>query len=285
MSVVVTGATGHLGRLVVESLLDRGYPAGDITATGRNTAKIADLADLGVTVARADFADPDSLRKAFKGAEAVLLVSGAELGKRVEQHRNAIEAAKEVGVGHLVYTSAPKAADTTLILAPEHKATEEVLAASGLTHTVLRNGWYNEIAEQALQQAREHGSFVGSAGEGRTASASRKDLAEAAAVVLTDPAPHAGAVYELTGDTAWTNEDLAGYIGEVLGRDIAYRNLGPEEHRAVLTDAGLDQGTVDFVVGIDGNVRDGELSHVSDTLPKLIGRPTTPVVETLRSLA
>lgn len=285
MSVVVTGATGHLGCLVVESLLERGYAAGDITATGRNTGKLADLAERGVTVRRADFEDPASLRAAFQGADTVLLVSGAELGKRVAQHRNAIEAAKEVGVGHLVYTSAPQASDTTLILAPEHKATEEILVASGLSNTILRNGWYNEISQQDLEQAREHGAFVGSAGEGRTASAARRDLAEAAAVVLTDPAPHTGAVYELTGDNAWTKAELAGYMSEVLGREVVYRDLSPEEHRAVLTGAGLDADTAEFVVGLDRNTRDGELALTSGTLAELLGRPTTPVIDTLRELA
>ncbi|WP_017583681.1 SDR family oxidoreductase [Nocardiopsis valliformis] len=285
MSVVVTGATGHLGRLVVESLLERGYSAAEVTATGRSTDKLADLVERGVTVRHADFEDRASLREAFEGADAVLLVSGSELGKRVEQHRNAIEAAKEAGVGHLVYTSAPKASDTTLILAPEHKATEEILADSGLSHTILRNGWYNENFEQVLEQAREHGALIGSAGEGRTASAARRDLAEAAAVVLTDPAPHAGAVYELSGDTAWTREELAGYVSELLGREIVYRDLSHEEHEAVLTSAGLDAGTAGFVVGLDRNTRDGELSATSGTLTKLIGRPTTPVTETLRRLA
>ncbi|GAA1102666.1 SDR family oxidoreductase [Nocardiopsis metallicus] len=285
MSVVVTGATGHLGRLVVESLLERGYPAAEVTATGRSIEKLADLAERGVTVRRADFGDRASLREAFEGADTVLLVSGSELGKRVEQHRNAVEAAKEVGVGHLVYTSAPRASDTTLILAPEHKATEEILAASGLNHTILRNGWYSELYGQTLEQARAHGFFVGSAGQGRIASASRVDLAEAAAVVLADPVPHDGTVLELTGDTAWTNDELAGYLSEILGREVAYRDLSSDEHRAALLAAGLDAGLADFLVGVDGNIRDGELSHTTSSLSELLGRPTTPVTETLRRLA
>ncbi len=285
MSVVVTGATGHLGRLVVESLLERGYAPGDVTATGRDTAKLADLADRGVRVSRADFDDPSSLREAFQGADAVLLVSGNELGKRVAQHRNAIEAAGAVGAGHLVYTSAPKASDTTLILAPEHKATEEILVASGLRHTILRNGWYSELYGQTLEQAREHGFFVGSAGQGRIASASRAELAEAAAVVLADPAPHDGAVLELSGDTAWTNEELAADISGILGREVSYRDLGPEEHRAALLSAGLDEGLADFLVGVDANIKDGELGGTTGELAKLLGRPTATVVETLRELA
>ncbi|WP_159942917.1 MULTISPECIES: SDR family oxidoreductase [unclassified Nocardiopsis] len=284
MSVVVTGATGHLGRLVVEGLLSQGFPAERVTATGRNTAKLTDLADRGVRTARADYADPTSLKEAFRGADTLLLVSGSEVGQRVEQHRNAIEAAREAGVAHVVYTSAPRATDTTLVLAPEHKATEEILTASGLTYTILRNGWYSENYASQLEQAREHGSFVGSAGQGRVASAARRDFAEAAAVVLRDPAAHAGAVHELSGDTAWTYADLADTLGELLGREVVYRDLDTEEHVAALTGAGLDEGTARFVAALDANTRDGELSATTGELSRLLGRPTTPVAETLRAL-
>ncbi|NYH54840.1 NAD(P)H dehydrogenase (quinone) [Nocardiopsis arvandica] len=283
-SVVVTGATGHLGRLVVEDLLAKGHPAERITATGRDTGGLTALAGRGVRTARADFGDPASLGDAFEGADTLLLVSGSEVGKRVDQHRNAIEAAGAAGVGHVVYTSAPKAADTTLVLAPEHKATEEVLTASGLAYTVLRNGWYNENFAQQLDQARETGSFVGSAGEGRVASASRQDLAEAASAVLRDPKAHAGAVHELSGDTAWTHAELAAVLGELLGREVLYRDLTTEEHVAALTAAGLDEGTARFVAALDANIRDGELSMTTGELSRLIGRPTTPVAETLRAL-
>ncbi|WP_150239536.1 SDR family oxidoreductase [Nocardiopsis quinghaiensis] len=284
-SVVVTGATGHLGRLVVEDILAKGHPAERITATGRDAGGLTGLADRGVRTARADFGDPASLRDAFEGADTLLLVSGSEVGKRVDQHRNAIEAAGAVGVGHVVYTSAPKATDTTLVLAPEHKATEEILTASGLAYTVLRNGWYNENFEQQLDQARETGAFVGSAGGGRVASASRQDLAEAASVVLRDPKAHAGAVYELSGDTAWTHAELAAALGELLGREVLYRDLTTEEHVAALTGAGLDEGTARFVAALDANIRDGELSMTTGELSRLIGRPTTPVAETLRTPA
>lgn len=283
MSVVVTGATGHLGRLVVESLLERGLPAGEITATGRDTTKLADLAELGVSTARADFEDPASLRAAFAGAHTLLLVSGSEVGKRTSQHRNAIEAAKETGVGHIAYTSVLRADRSTLSLAPEHKATEEILAESGLPHTLLRNGFYSEVYVDRLEQAREHGAVVGSAGEGRVSSASRCDYAEAAAVVLLDPAAHAGAVHELVGDQAWTYSDLAAAIGEVLGREVAYRDLGDEGFRAVLSGTGMDEGTVEFVAGLEVATREGELRAEPGLLAKLIGRPTTPIVDTLRA--
>ncbi|MEU3308287.1 SDR family oxidoreductase [Nocardiopsis sp. NPDC055551] len=283
MSVVVTGATGHLGRLVVESLLERGLPAGEITATGRDTTKLADLAELGVATARADFEDPASLRAAFAGADTLLLVSGSEVGERARQHRNAIEAAKEAAVGHIAYTSVLRADRSALSLAPEHKATEQILAESGLPHTLLRNGFYSEVYVNQLEQAREHGAVVGSAGEGLLSSASRADYAEAAAVVLLDPAAHAGAVYELAGDQAWTYTDLAAAIGEVLGREVAYNDLNEEQHRKVLTGAGLDEATAEFVVGLDTSAREGELYGEPGHLSKLIGRPTTPIVDTLRA--
>lgn len=282
MSVVVTGATGHLGRLVVTELLARGVPAADVTATGRRTDALADLAAQGVRVVASDYADAASLRAAFEGAGTVLLVSGNEVGRRVEQHRNVVEAAKAAGVERLVYTSAPRATTSDLVLAPEHKATEEMLAASGLAVTVLRNNWYTENYVPTLEQARATGEVVASAGEGRVASATRADLAAAAAAVLTTPG-HEGAVYELGGDTAWTHHELAAAIGEVLGREVTYRPVTPEEHLTVLTTAGLDEGTAGFVVALDGNIREGALAEVTGDLARLIGRPTTPLVDGLRA--
>ncbi|MGW6130997.1 SDR family oxidoreductase [Cellulomonas sp. NPDC055163] len=282
MSVVVTAATGHLGRLVVAELLARGVPAADVVATGRRVEALADLAAQGVRVVASDYADPESLRAAFEGADTVLLISGNEVGQRVTQHGNAIEAAKAAGVGRLVYTSAPRATTSDLVLAPEHKATEELLAASGLTTTVLRNNWYTENYVATLEQARATGEVVGSAGEGRVASATRADFAAAAAVVLTTPG-HDGTVYELGGDTAWTHHELAAAIGEVLGREVVYRPVSPEEHLAVLTTAGLDEGTAGFVVALDGNIREGALADVTGDLSRLTGRPTTSLVDGLRA--
>lgn len=280
MTIVVTGATGHLGRLTIESLLERGVAASDIRAAGRSAERLAPFAAQGIQTAVIDFEEPETLVSAFAGADAVLLVSASEVGKRVPQHRNAIEAAEAAGVGRLVYTSAAHATDGNLILAPEHKATEEILAASPLPVTILRNNWYTENYTGLIDQAAATGELVGSAGTGRVASASRKDYAEAAAVVLTT-AGHEGAVYELSGDTAWTFDELAATIGELLGRDVVYRSVSPEEHADILTGAGLDEGTVGFVVALDGNIRDGELTDATSTIADLIGRPTTPLAQGL----
>ncbi|MFJ3393031.1 SDR family oxidoreductase [Leifsonia aquatica] len=280
MTIVVTGATGHLGRLTVDSLLARGVAASDIRAVGRSAERLAPLAAQGVETAVIDFEQPETLTAAFAGADAVLLVSGSEVGKRVQQHRNAIEAAEAAGVGRLVYTSAPHATDGALVLAPEHKATEELLAASSLPVSILRNNWYTENYSGLVDQAAATGEIVGSAGEGRVASASRKDYAEAAAVVLTTDG-HEGAIYELSGDVAWTFDELATAVGALAGREVVYRSVTPEEHTSILTGAGLDEGTAGFVVALDGNIRDGELSDATSTLAELIGRPTTPLAQGL----
>lgn len=276
MTIVVTGATGHLGRLTVDALLDRGVPAADIRALGRSAERLTPLAARGVQTAVIDFGKPETLDAAFAGADALLLVSGSEVGQRIPQHRNAIDAAVRAGVGRIVYTSAPHADDTDLVLAPEHAETEKLLAASGLPVTVLRNNWYTENYTGQLDVASATGELVGSAATGRVASASRKDYAEAAAVVLTTDG-HDGAVYELAGDVAWTFDDLAAAIGELLGRPVAYRSVTPEEHGAALREAGLDEGTAGFVVALDGNIRDGALADATGTLSELIGRPTTPL--------
>jgi NAD(P)H dehydrogenase (quinone) len=284
MRIVVTGATGHLGRLAIEHLLARGVAATDIVGAGRNAEKLAQLSTTGVGTALIDFDDQASLDTAFAGADAVVLVSGSEPGRRVSQHTNVIDASKRAGVGRIVYTSAPKATTTPLVLAPEHKATEEAIAASGLPSTILRNNWYNENYAAALQQARESGVYLASTGEGRVASAGRTDYAEAIAAVLTSDG-HEGKVYELSGDTAWTGAEFAAAATEALGREVVFRSVTPEEHIAILTDLGLDAGTAGFVVAIDGGIRDGLLAETSGDLSRLIDHPTTPLVSYLRAEA
>ena len=282
MSVVVTGATGHLGRLVVENLLGRGVPADQVVAVGRRTDALADLAECGVQVRRADFDDRVSLDEAVRGAESVLLISGSEVGRRVSQHAHVIDAAQAAGVRHLVYTSAPHADTTPLVLAPEHKATEELIRASGLTFTFLRNSGYTENYLGDLEQARTTGGVVSSVGAGRVASASRADYAAAAAAVLTGTG-HDGAVYELSGDTVWDFADLAAAISQVIGRDVVYRTVARAERLSGLLAAGLDEGTAQFVVALEADTLAGLLAETTGELARLIGRPTTPLVDGLRA--
>ncbi|CAN5314587.1 SDR family oxidoreductase [soil metagenome] len=272
MSIIVTGATGHLGRLIVESLLRNGTPAGEIVAAGRNTGVLDDLKARGVRVARIDYDEPSTLDGVTSSGDVVMLVSGSEPGRRVPQHSAVIDAAKTAGAARIVYTSATNARNTSLVLAPEHKATEEYLEASGVPFTVLRNNWYNENYEGTVAQARQTGTVVTSTGDGRVASASRSDYAEAAAVVLASEG-HEGKVYELGGDTAWNFAELAALLG------AAFENVAPEEHLAILTGAGLDEGTAGFVVALDGNIREGVLGTPTGDLSRLIGRPTTTIAE------
>ncbi|QCB92282.1 SDR family oxidoreductase [Cellulomonas shaoxiangyii] len=282
MSIVVTGATGHLGRLVVEGLLDAGVTPSDVVAGGRATERIADLAARGVRVVTLDHDRPETVAAAFAGASTVLFVSGSEPGRRLPQHRTVVDAAVGAGVGRVVYTSAPHADTTSLVLAPDHRATEEMLAASGLPVTVLRNNWYTENYVTTLQQAAATGEIVASVGDGRVASATRADLAAGAVAVLLGEG-HEGRTYELTGDVAWDFDDLAAAATALLGRPVAYRRVDAAEHLAVLTAAGLDEGTAGFVVALDANIAAGELADATDHLRTLIGRPTTPLTEGLRA--
>ena len=282
MSYVVTGATGHLGRLVVEALLDKGIAPAEVIATGRSVEKLADLADRGVRVERLDFDAVPESAPWLSGGDVVLLVSGSDVGRRVPQHSAVVELAKRAGAARIVYTSAPAADDTDLVLAPEHAATEQVVRESGLPFTFLRNGWYTENYVPAFEQAKASGVVSGSAGDGRVASAPRRDFAEAAAVALTTDG-HEGAVYELFGDTAWGFDDFAAAAAEVLDRPVTYERLTPDEHRSALVAAGLDEGTAGFVVALDQNIADGLLGLTPGDLGRLLGRPTEPLVETLRS--
>ena len=280
MSIVVTGATGHLGRLIVEALLRDGTPASDIIAAGRSVEKLDDLAARGVRVAKIDYTDAASLAAAFEGADTLMLVSGSEVGQRFAQHSAAIDAAKAAGISRIVYTSAPAATTSNLILAPEHKATEEYLHASGVPFTVLRNGWYSENYVQSGQQAIASGTLASSVAEGRVASAARADYADAAAAVLVGSG-HEGRTYELSGDYAWTHGELAEILSDVSGTTVTYVPLSPEDYTAALESAGLDAGTIGFIVGMDANIRDGLLGVTTGELSELIGRSTTPLRETL----
>lgn len=280
MSIVVTGATGQLGHLVVEALLDRGVPASEITAVGRSTDKLADLADRGVTVTAADYTDPASLDAAFAGADSVLLVSSNDFNDRPGQHRNAIDAAKRAGVSRLVYTSGPKATTSSVLLLADHGTTENYLQESGLPSTALRNGWYVENYTAQWPTYREHG-MVGSAGEGRVSLAPRSDFAEAAAVVLTTDG-HEGKVYELGGE-AVTLTELAAVFSDATGTKVEYTDVPVEALVGILEGAGLPAPLATVFADVDRGIAAGELFVDPADLEELLGRPATPVAEAVRS--
>jgi NAD(P)H dehydrogenase (quinone) len=281
MSIVVTGATGQLGRLTVEALLRRGVPASDIVATGRDIAGIKDLADRGVVVRRADFGDPDSLAAAFAGAGKLLLISASvPVGDRVANHRRAIDAAVAAGVSLVVFTSMLRADTATTILAPTHTATEDYLRERGVPSVLLRNGWYLENYTAQLPQVLQSGAVAGAADQGRISAASRADYAEAAAVVLTTEG-HAGQVYELGGDEAFTLAELAEAISAAAGKQVTYANLPANEFAQALTGAGLPAELVDVLVDADLGMARDELFTTSGDLRRLIGRPSTPLADAI----
>jgi NAD(P)H dehydrogenase (quinone) len=278
MSIVVTGASGHLGRLVVESLLDQGVPADQIVAAARTPQKAAELAARGVQVREADYDRPETLASALAGADRLLLVSGIDFGRRAQQHQAVVDAARAARVGHIAYTSIPYADTTPIAIAPEHKVTEELIRASGLPFTFLRNGWYTENYDAAIAQAAASGVLIGSAGDGLLSAATRADYAAAAAAVLTGQG-HQGKVYELGGEPAWTYAELAAQIARTAGTPVAYRNLSPDEHRRALAEAGLPSHYAEILVDADQAIAAGHLLVRSGDLASLIGRPTTSLAD------
>ncbi|MFH8223859.1 SDR family oxidoreductase [Streptomyces sp. NPDC018057] len=280
MSIVVTGATGHLGRLVVEQLLEK-VPAEQVTAVVRTPEKAADLAERGVRVAVADYNAPETFDGLFAAGDKVLLVSGNEFDKgRVQQHRVVIDAAKAAGVALLAYTSAPGSLKAAL--ADDHRGTEEALLASGLPYTLLRNGWYHENYTENLAPALEHRAVVHAAGAGRLSSASRADYAAAAVAVLTGEG-HENKTYELGGDEAWGFAEFAAELSRQTGEEITYREVSVEEFQAILTGAGLPEPFAAILAGVDASIEKGELVVDSGDLSRLTGRPTTPLAEAIRA--
>ena len=270
----VTGATGQLGRFVIDALLKK-VPAGEIVAAVRTPAKAADFAARGVVVRQADYGQPETLAAAFAGVDKLLLISGSEVGQREAQHKAVIEAARTAGVSFIAYTSLLHADRSPLGLGVEHRATEALLQASGIPFALLRNGWYSENYAASIAPALAHHAFIGAAGEGRIASAARQDYADAAAEVLTRD-NQAGKVYELAGDDSYTLAQFAAEIAAQSGEKVDYVNLSQQEFAAALKAAGLPEGLAEMLADSDAGAEQGGLFDDSHQLSQLIGRPTTP---------
>ncbi|MEU7467098.1 SDR family oxidoreductase [Streptomyces sp. NPDC044984] len=276
MSIVVTGATGHLGRHVVEQLLEK-VPAEQVTAVVRSAEKAADLAGRGVRIAVADYNTPETFDGLFASGDKVLLISGNEFDKgRVGQHRIVIDAAKAAGVALLAYTSAP--GPLTAALADDHRGTEEALLDSGVPYALLRNGWYHENYTENLAPVLAHDAVVAAAGQGRISSASRADYAAAAVAVLTGEG-HENKTYELGGDEAWSFAEYAAELSRQTGREIVYNPVTPETLTGILAGAGVPEPLAAVLAGVDVSIEKGELVVDSGDLSRLIGRPTTPLAE------
>ena len=280
--IAITGATGQLGRLVIEQLL-KTVPANQIVAIVRNPAKAEALSQQGIVVRQGDYTDQAALTTALKGVEKLLLISSSEVGQRATQHQNVINAAKAAGVTFVAYTSLLHADNSPLGLHVEHVATEKALAASGIPYALLRNGWYTENYLASAPPALEHGVFIGAAGEGKIASATRADYAAAAAKVVSEEG-HAGKVYELAGDSAWTLSELAAELSKQSGKPVVYQNMSEADFAAALKSVGLPAGLADMLADSDVGASKGGLFDDSHTLSKLIGRPTTSLSESVKTI-
>jgi NAD(P)H dehydrogenase (quinone) len=277
----ITGASGQLGRLVIDTLLAK-VPANQIVAAVRSPEKVRDLAARGVVVREADYDRPQTLTSAFAGVDKVLLISSTEVTGRLPKHRAVIDAAKEAGVALLAYTSMLHADHSSAMLAREHHQTELAIAASGVPAVILRNGWYLENPLTALKAALQHGAFIGSAGAGRFSSAARKDYAEAAAWALTSPG-QAGKLYELAGDTSFTLAQLASEVSRQSGKTIAYKDLPPADFADALVTAGLARDLAALLADADVAASQGALFDQGHALQRMIGRPTTPLAAAVES--
>lgn len=281
--IALTGATGQLGQFVVEELL-RTVAAKQIVAIVRNPAKAEALSKQGVLVRQADYGDQAALTQALAGVDKLLLISSSEVGQRAAQHRNVINAAKAAGVKFIAYTSLLHADKSPLGLHVEHVETEKMLAESGIPYALLRNGWYSENYLASAPAALAHGVFIGAAGDGKIASATRADYAAAAARVISEEG-HAGKVYELAGDNGWTLSELAALLSKASGKNIVYQNLSEADFAAALKGAGLPDVFANLLADSDAGAAKGGLFDDSKTLSKLIGRPTTPIADSVNALA
>ncbi|MFI5915543.1 SDR family oxidoreductase [Dactylosporangium sp. NPDC051541] len=273
MTITVTGATGHLGQLILRELQGQ-----DVRAVARRPEAIS-----GVEARLGDYDRPETLVDAFAGTDTLVFVSASEAGKRTAQHRAVVDAAVEAKVGRIVYTSITLADTNSIPLAPEHKATEEFIKASGIPYTFLRNNWYFENYTGNLAGTLEHGAVLGAAGDGRIAAATRADYAAAAAVVATT-AGHDGKAYELGGDRAITLSELAAAIAERFGKPVVYRNLPVDDYAAALESFGVPAGFARVLAEVDATIEHGSLDVVTGDLSRLIGRPTTTLAEFLQTL-
>ncbi|WP_196210191.1 SDR family oxidoreductase [Citrobacter sp. Res13-Sevr-PEB04-36] len=280
--IAITGATGQLGQHVIENLL-KTVPASQIVAIVRNPAKAAALSEQGITVRQADYTDEAAFTTALQGIDKLLLISSSEVGQRTLQHRNVINAAKSARVKFIAYTSLLHADTSPLGLADEHVATEKMLAESGLDYALLRNGWYSENYLASAPAALEHGVFIGAAGDGKIAAATRADYAAAAARVISEEG-HAGKIYELAGDEGWTLSQLAAELAQQSGKKVVYQNLSEADFAAALKGFGLPAGLAEMLADSDIGASKGGLFDDSHTLSTLIKRPTTSLAESVSGI-
>ena len=278
MKIGLTGATGQLGQLVVQKLKDKN-PDAKLVALVRNPDKAKPL---GIEAKAFDYEQPEALPKALEDIDRLVFISGSEIGKRETQHKNVINAAKQAQVKQIAYTSLLHADTSSMILAPEHLATEKMLQDSGIPHTILRNGWYTENYTAGLKQAVEQGAIIGSAGDGKISSATREDYAEAIAETIIND-DHTGKTYELAGDQTYTMQDLAAEVSKQTGKNIEFVNLPEAEYAQKLQEIGLPEGMAKAFASLDYSASKNDLHDESGELARLINRPTTSLSQAVKT--
>ncbi|AWS40238.1 SDR family oxidoreductase [Streptosporangium sp. 'caverna'] len=281
MSIIITGATGQLGRMIIADLLAAGVPADEITAVARSEEKAADLVARGVRLHVADYDRPETFAGAFRPEDRVLLISGTDVGRRTAQHGAVIDAAKAAGVAQLAYLSVFGGPKADFLLAGDHRETERMILDSGLPYTFLRNNWYSEMYVGDLPGTVERGAIVTNAPAGsRIATAPRTDYAAAAAVVMNDDG-HLNKAYELGGDTAWSFEEFAEEVSRQTGTKVVHTSVTAAERQAILTGAGVPAAFAEILVDVDNAIGRGALASTPGDLSRLIGRPTTPIADSI----
>ena len=282
MKIAITGATGQLGRLVIDALLQRGADPAQLVAIGRSEEKLEPLAGKGLQTRVADYNVEASLVAALEGVDKLLLVSSSEVGQRATQHENVITAAQRVNVKLIAYTSIANALTGNMKLAQEHIATEHLLAGSDIGYVLLRNGWYTENYTDQLLGYLNSKVVLGAAADGKISAATRADYAEAAAAVLLSEAGEAGKIYELGGDKPFTLSQLAGAVGAAAGQDVAYQDMDPEKLVEIYTESGVPAVFADILVDTDLRIREGGLEVHSGDLARLIGRAPTSLGKAIK---
>ena len=278
--IAVTGANGNLGQIVIQELL-KTKANKSIVAIVRNPEKADTLQKQGVQIRLGDYDNFESMHKSLLGVESLLLISSSEIGKRAEQHQKVINAAKEAGVKNIVYTSILNAQNSKLKLALEHQITENQVIESGLSYSILRNGWYLENHTENLDSALQFGQIMGAAGDGKFSSASRADFALAAANVLSQPVQK-NKIYELAGEDSFSLKDLAKELSLQTAKKIEYKDLSEEDYKNALIGFGLAPAFADILADSDHGAKLGQLESHSKDLHELIGRKTTSLSEAIR---
>jgi NAD(P)H dehydrogenase (quinone) len=286
--ILVTAGTSQFGQATIDFLLKKGVPASEITAQVRDTARAQSLGSKGINLVKADYRDYSSLVNAFAGIDKMLFISSGEIAGRSEQHQNVVNAAKEAGVKHVIYTGVLTTNETgtsaIAMVSESHIKTEAWLKSSGLAYTIMKNTVYMDMLPMFIGEASiETGTIYLPAGDGKSSYVLRSEMAEAAANILTSEG-HEGKIYPITSEKTWSYHDIAAILTGILGKEIKYVSPTPEEYGQVLADAKVPAEYIGMFTGFSLAKAKGELSTTDGTLSRLLGRNPTDVKTFLKQV-